>query len=243
MNELEVVNPSSINLLKQKTDFYKETEMGLQVIKKLLDSKSDAVVIRGKRYIEYEDWIALGNAYGITVETGEAEPVEIFEATGFKAKAKVIKIEDGTVIGGAEAYCLDNEDNWRNKDYFQLASMAQTRAGSKALANALRFVVALDKTISGTPAEEMENSRRKFSSKPRKDEATIPTNANVVLTLDEAIERSSGLRDVVEELESMGSEPTVERILDKLMKWKAAGKINTSQFNALKKTVERIKEE
>jgi len=37
---------------------------------------------------------------------------------------------------------------------FQLASMAQTRAGSKALSNVLRGFVAL-KGISGTPAEEM----------------------------------------------------------------------------------------
>ena len=159
-NEIMVVdNPSttqSVSLIKNSETIDAENKQGLIIIKKILDTKQDAVVINGKRHIEYEDWQALGNAYGVDVATGDVEPVEYFGVKGFKAKAKVIRIEDGIVIGGAEALCMENERNWKNKDYFQMASMAQTRAGSKALSNILRFVVALDKSLSGTPAEEME---------------------------------------------------------------------------------------
>ena len=102
-----------------------------------------------------EEWVAIGTAYGVSVRTGDAEPVEIFEAKGFKAKAEIIDRNTGLVVGGAEAYCLDNEQNWLNKDYYQMASMAQTRASSKALSNQLKGVVALYKSLSSTPAEEM----------------------------------------------------------------------------------------
>ncbi|HII92254.1 MAG TPA: hypothetical protein HA262_08840, partial [Methanosarcina sp.] len=97
---------------------------------KILDEKPDKVMINGKRHIEFDDWVLLGQFYGVDVDTGdEAEPVEVFGIKGFKAKAKVIDIRTGKKVGGATAYCMSNEKNWINKPYFQLASMAQTRAG------------------------------------------------------------------------------------------------------------------
>jgi hypothetical protein len=153
MVEAEYI-PATVNLTTNPEVATTEAkEAGVQLLK-LLDNKPKKVVINGKRHIEFEDWVTLGNFYGVTVKTGEPEPVEIFEAKGFKASAEVIRVDDGIVIGGASAYCLNNEKNWKNKDYFQMASMAQTRAGSKALSNVLRWVVALS-GLAGTPAEEM----------------------------------------------------------------------------------------
>lgn len=161
-NEIAVVENTtaskSVSVIKNAEAIKKENKAGLAIMQEVLHNKENRVMIHGKRHLEFEDWIALGNAYGICVSTGDAEPVEIFDAKGFKAKAKVIRISDGLIIGGAEAYCLNNETNWKNKDYFQMASMAQTRAGSKALANQLRGVVSLDKSINGTPADEMSNN-------------------------------------------------------------------------------------
>lgn len=157
--ELMVVEHStpnnSVSLIKDNATLTKENTEASLVVTQILHNNPKPVTINGKRHLEYEEWIALGNAYGITVKTGDAEPVEIFEAKGFKAKADVIRVSDGVIIGGAEAYCLNDEQNWTNKDYFQMASMAQTRAGSKALGNQLRGIVALDKTLSPTPAEDM----------------------------------------------------------------------------------------
>lgn len=180
-NELTVVensttNHQSIDLIKNESMIKAENTQALAVVNEVLNNKPNPVMIKSKktgkskRHLEYEDWIALGNAFGLDVLTGDAEPVEVFEAKGFKAKAKLIRVSDGTIIGGAEAYCLDNEQNWLNRDYFQMASMAQTRAGSKALSNALRGIVALHKSLSGTPAEEMENMNE-VAPKPNKPEA------------------------------------------------------------------------
>jgi len=129
-------------------------------LKKLLDQKPNPVMIHGNRHMEFEDWITLGNYYGLSIATHDAQPVEVFGVKGFKAQADVIRIEDGVRVGGSEAYCFSDETNWRNKPLFQLASMAQTRAGSKALSNVLRWVVALE-GISGTPAEEMTNTSKR----------------------------------------------------------------------------------
>ena len=107
-----------------------------------------------KQHLVYEAWQTLGKYYGYTVNTFEAEEVEIGGITGFKAKARVINENTGIEVGGAEAYCMRDEKNWANKPTFQLASMAQTRAGAKALRQILAFVVALA-GYNPTPAEEM----------------------------------------------------------------------------------------
>jgi len=194
-NELVAVEshstaPQSIDLIKNESIIKQENTQALAVITEILNNKPDPVMIKNKktgnekRHLEYEDWIALGNAFGVDVITGDAEPVEVFEAKGFKAKAKLIRVSDGTVIGGAEAYCLDNEQNWLNRDYFQMASMAQTRAGSKALSNALRGVVALHKSLSGTPAEEMQrivnndSSPKQPAPKPQSNKSNVPKSNN-----------------------------------------------------------------
>lgn len=168
---------SSLDLIKDESKLKTENTNALAVVHEVLHNKEKPVIVNGKRHLEFEDWIALGNAFGIAVRTGEAEPVEIFDAKGFRAKAEVVRVSDGVIIGGAEAYCLNNERNWRNKDYFQMASMAQTRAGAKALSNQLRGFVSLDKNLNGTPSEEMvgikneKNVTRRRKKAPAKKEA------------------------------------------------------------------------
>ena len=107
-----------------------------------------------KKHLMFEAWQTVGKYYGYTVKTGEANYVEYGEVKGFEAKAWVIDNKTGIEIGGAEAACLSDEPNWKNKPLFQQKSMAQTRAGSKALRQILGFVVALA-GYSPTPAEEM----------------------------------------------------------------------------------------
>lgn len=87
------------------------------------------------------------------------EPQEIYEDTpprliGFKAQAHVYD-QDGREVSRATSYCMRDEPNWRNKPMFQLASMAQTRALSKAYRLELGWIAVLA-GYSATPAEEME---------------------------------------------------------------------------------------
>jgi hypothetical protein len=80
--------------------------------------------------------------------------VEIFGVKGARARAEVIDLKTGQVVGGAEAYCMRDEESWKEKPWYQLASMAQTRAGAKALRNVLAWVVVLA-GYKPTPAEEL----------------------------------------------------------------------------------------
>lgn len=88
------------------------------------------------------------------------EPQEITEEgkiIGFKAQAHVYD-QDGREVSRATSYCMRDEGNWRNKPMFQLASMAQTRALSKAYRLELGWIAVLA-GYSPTPAEEMDDVR------------------------------------------------------------------------------------
>jgi len=145
----------------------------------VISKKKKPVIMNGEQYLEYEDWQTCAQFYGYTVKTGEAEMVEIDGVKGAKAHADVIDFRSGLIVGGAEAYCMRDEEHWNTRPkyewqgegnnrrrvkvgeevvpWFQLASMAQTRAGAKALRNRLAWVVVLA-GYKATPAEEMTES-------------------------------------------------------------------------------------
>lgn len=116
-----------------------------------------------KPHLAYEAWQTVGKYYSYTVKTYDAEYVELGGVWGFKAKAVVVNEMTGIEVGSADAYCMSDERNWSNKPKFQLASMAQTRAGSKALRQILGFVVALA-GYNPTPAEEITGDEFKTSA-------------------------------------------------------------------------------
>lgn len=72
----------------------------------------------------------------------------------FDAVAEV-RTMDGRVIGRGEATCSREEQNWMNSTDSAVKGMAQTRACSRALRQALGFIVGLA-GYSATPQEEME---------------------------------------------------------------------------------------
>lgn len=128
-------------------------------LKEVIQKKDKPIILHGDQYLEYEDWQTLAEFYGRGVRTHNAQPIVIDGVHGFKASADLIDRKTGSLIGGAEAYCMRDETNWKDKPSFQLASMAQTRAGSKACSNNLRWVVVLV-GFKGTPAEEMDIQER-----------------------------------------------------------------------------------
>lgn len=131
------------------------------------------MTFNGKRYLEFQHWQTIASFYHCTVSTGNAEPVEIAETSGFHAKATVIDDRTGLVIGGAEAFCMRDEPNWAKKPLYQLASMAQTRAASKALANKFRFVAVVAK-YEGTPLEELPDEMKITKTPIAMPKAVVP---------------------------------------------------------------------
>lgn len=109
----------------------------------------------GKEHLMIEAWQTIATWYGVTVSIDYCK--EIGEAglhpSGFEARAVAITPTGREV--GAVSYCMKDEGNWKGRPAFQLASMAQTRACSKALRLCLGWV-AVVAGYSATPAEEME---------------------------------------------------------------------------------------
>jgi hypothetical protein len=131
-----------------------QAEQAAQALARAMAGKPRRVILNGSEYLEFEDWQTLAGFYGLATRTQEAEPIEVFGCQGAKAKAVVCDRDSGLLLGGAEAYCLSSEEGWGDKPWFQLASMAQTRAGAKALRNLLAWV-AVRAGFKPTPAEEM----------------------------------------------------------------------------------------
>lgn len=82
----------------------------------------------------------------------KAERDYTVEGYNWEAYCEVVK--DGVIIATAESMTSRTEDKWAQDPDFALRSMAQTRAQSRAIAAAARWVTVLA-GYSGTPAEEM----------------------------------------------------------------------------------------
>jgi len=154
---LEVKEEATPPLPRAPEVVLQEAQRAALALQRVVAGKRKPVIFKGEQYLEFEDWQTVGKFYGLCARTFEATPVEIFGVKGAKARAEVIDLRTGQVVGGAEAYCMRDEENWAVKPWFQLASMAQTRAGAKALRNVLAWVVVLA-GYRPTPAEELPPS-------------------------------------------------------------------------------------
>lgn len=156
---VEVVNTKTGELMVERAQTPEELLLtardAAQALERVIKlNEKPPMIFNGKRYLEFHHWQTIGKFYHNAVRTFDAQPVEIGGVAGFKARAEVFDEKTGLVVGGAEAFCLRDEPNWKTKPTFQLASMAQTRAASKALANKFRYV-AVVAGYEGTPQEEM----------------------------------------------------------------------------------------
>lgn len=143
-----------------------EARKAAAAIADVLARKSHKVIINDQQYLEFEDWQTLGRFYGVTAKAVESRYVEYGSAHGFEARAVAIRATDGMEISAAESMCLDDEDRWKDRELFQLKSMAQTRACAKALRNVLAWVAVLG-GYGATPAEEMDGVRGRESEKAK----------------------------------------------------------------------------
>ena len=150
--------PPQLLGLRKPDDIIDEAKERANKLKQIVKETHVSVDIGGKEHLMFEAWATIGSFYGCTAGAEDAVPVEIDGVRGFKAKARVINERTGQFVSEAIAYCMRDEENWEEKPTFQLASMAQTRAMSKALASKFRWVVVLA-GYQGTPSEEMPSSK------------------------------------------------------------------------------------
>ena len=176
-NEL-TVRQTEVGIITPPDIVLDNAMIAAKALMRVVSLKKKPVIINGEQYLEMEDWQTCGQFYGYTVGTHDAMPVEIDGVKGAKARADLVDLKTGQVIegAGAEAYCMRDEERWGTRPkyewqgegdnrkrvkvgdevvpWFQLASMAQTRAGAKAFRNRLAWVVVLA-GYRPTPAEEM----------------------------------------------------------------------------------------
>lgn len=163
-------------LVRDPVEVLENARTAAKALMTVVEQKKHPVIMNGEQYLEFEDWQTVGQFYGYAVKTLDAIPVEVNDSKGAKAAALLINMKTGEVVGGAEAYCMRDEPKWNTRPkyeyqgegedrkrvqvgeepvpWFQLASMAQTRAGAKAYRNRLAWVAVLA-GYRPTPAEEM----------------------------------------------------------------------------------------
>ena len=128
--------------------------LAAQQLTNIVTTRSNKLVVGGKQYLFFEDWQMLGKFYGVTARVLSSEEIiKKGQPVGYLAKAAAV--HQGYEVSTAEAECTIKEPNWASKPMFQLRSMAQTRACSKALRNCLGWVAVLAGYESSS-AEEME---------------------------------------------------------------------------------------
>tara|TARA_Y100000310_G_scaffold69381_1_gene64862 strand:- start:2462 stop:3571 length:1110 start_codon:yes stop_codon:yes gene_type:complete len=135
-------------------------------------SKKKPKKIGDSEHLFVEHWITIGAFFSCSAGPAKVEPVEMHGVKGFKAEAEVFDDRTGHVLGHGIAYCMRDESKWRNRETFQLASMAMTRATSKALSMKFRWVAVLA-GFAPTPEEEMP--REGATLDDRGDETPKPT--------------------------------------------------------------------
>lgn len=111
-------------------------------------------IIAGKKFLHVEGWQLLAAFTGMTARIEWTKPHGGQDSLSWEARATVID-QNGEIVAAGEAMCSTAEANWRTKPEFQIRSMAQTRAISKALRTKLGFIAKMA-GYEATPTEEIE---------------------------------------------------------------------------------------
>lgn len=152
----------------------------------VIAQKPKKIMINGEQYLEFGDWQTIARFYALTVTVVWTKPLAVGDKfAGYEARAAVLS-HDGRELSAAEASCTIQERNWKNRDRFQLKSMAQTRACAKAYRNVLGWVVELA-GFKATPAEELDvqtndvatATRIKSDDQPVEKKSSAPAGALV----------------------------------------------------------------
>lgn len=166
MTELAPVEPGTLTLFGDATPhtIVARATAIADVIAPLIRERQLTKRIHQSEHVFLEGWTLAGTMLGVFATT--ARTWEIGDDAGYGATAEARTLA-GALVGRADAVVMRNEEvgidpktgkpirKWERAPAFQLLSMAQTRASSKALRMPLGFVMKLA-GYDTTPAEEME---------------------------------------------------------------------------------------
>lgn len=152
----EIVNTTSLDTFQG--DALSVLDESSKISKALMTAVTQnkwAITIPGqpKQFLMCEAWQTLASFFSASARIIKVEPVSIGGVDGFKATAELVS-KDGRVIGGAESYCMRDENRWKSQPMYALSSMASTRAIARSIRQVFAWVAVMA-GYSPTPYEEM----------------------------------------------------------------------------------------
>ena len=120
------------------------------------------VQYHGKTYIQVAGATLIANAMGYTDREVEVKRVDFGGGvTGWEAKAEILDLETGTIIGRGSGIVTDDEKTWGGRPHFARRAMASTRAAGRALRLSMGHLFAYlgDKVQTVTLEEMPEDSK------------------------------------------------------------------------------------
>lgn len=128
-----------------------------ETLKRFIAERKLYTTIGGKAYVHVEAWQFAGAAMGIVPVVTSSERVETDNPGEIKYRAMVElhRIDNDQIVGAGVAYSSNSEGRKRNFEEYAVASMAQTRAVSKAFRNVFGWLMKVS-GYEATPAEEMD---------------------------------------------------------------------------------------
>jgi hypothetical protein len=219
---VEIVTPTLFG--SQDPDSIIEKATGhAKALAGVIDKQDLYVTIKTKqgprKHVRVEGWTLLGSMLGVfPVERSTVPEPEDWRSRGMDRPDGYVSVveartRDGEVVGRANARCMRSEKRWEYADEYAIASMAQTRATSKALRMPLGFIVALA-GFAVTPAEEVvdvegeswdqaepakqQRSAQKTTAKKTTAKKSKKTDPAPKETWDEAIALYGARKDVID---------------------------------------------
>jgi len=98
--------------------YVEKARLAAKALMSVLDTKKRKVFFNGVQYMSVEDWVLLGKFDGCTAKVESTEYIEIAGHYGFKAIATAID-KAGIIRSKGEAYCLNDEENWSERNKYE----------------------------------------------------------------------------------------------------------------------------
>lgn len=121
--------------------------------RRVIDDRKWFVSIQGKKHIEVEGWQFIAGLLRCCAKVTSTAKLDD-DVEGYEAHAVVVRADTGIEVSAADGMCARDEKRWKSAERYAIRSMAQTRACSRAIQHAFRFIAELA-GYSGTPAEEV----------------------------------------------------------------------------------------
>jgi hypothetical protein len=83
-----------------------------------MDGKTDVVMMGGERYMEIDDWQAIGHFFGLTSALESDAEVKYGPVAGFEA-TYVIKSRDGRIVARETSMCCNDEEKWCSRPTYR----------------------------------------------------------------------------------------------------------------------------